>query len=45
LATVSIGVAALEERIASYREWLEQADKALYPAKAQGRNRTVCCAV
>ena len=40
-ATVSIGVARLEPRHESYRDWIAHADQALQAAKAQGGNRTV----
>ncbi len=38
--TISIGVAVVEGQSASPTSLLEQADQALYQAKAQGRNRT-----
>lgn len=41
-ATVSIGIAGLDAKDSHYGEWLEHADRALYEAKKQGRNRTVC---
>jgi diguanylate cyclase (GGDEF)-like protein len=37
--TISIGIAELSEAEASPDAWLERADKALYRAKANGRNR------
>ena len=37
--TGSIGIAALQPRHHSLRDWLYAADQALYRAKAQGRNR------
>lgn len=39
--TVSIGVAALDEHVASPLAFIERADKALYRAKETGRNRVV----
>ncbi|MHA2937320.1 sensor domain-containing diguanylate cyclase [Vibrio sp. RC27] len=39
--TVSIGVCALDGKIHSLNEWLVSADKSLYVAKKNGRNRTV----
>lgn len=39
--TVSVGFAEARERDPGLREWLEQADRALYRAKAGGRNRVV----
>lgn len=38
-ATVSIGLAALEDRDTGAQEWIKRADRALYRAKAGGRNR------
>ena len=40
--TVSLGVATLSEHIADSRQWLRQADEALYEAKHGGRNQVVC---
>lgn len=37
--TISLGVCELNNSTASYREWLERADQALYQAKQNGRNR------
>ena len=39
-ATVSIGVAHIEPRHETYRDWVAHADQALQAAKAQGGNRT-----
>jgi diguanylate cyclase len=39
--TVSLGVAQASEDLERYRQLIEQADKALYDAKRQGRNLTV----
>ena len=39
--TVSIGVACLDQRTAGMPELVQQADKALYRAKHEGRNRVV----
>lgn len=39
--TVSIGFAEARDRDPGLREWLEQADRALYRAKEGGRNRVV----
>ena len=39
--TVSIGVAGLDKQIVDYQSLIHQADKALYGAKQQGRNRVV----
>ena len=39
--TVSIGVAALDERDTDHRDWIAHADQALRAAKGQGGNRTV----
>lgn len=39
--TVSIGVAGLDDGIATFEDLLGRADKALYEAKARGRNRVV----
>jgi len=38
--TVSIGIAVHEAGDADHRQWIARADKALYRAKADGRNRT-----
>ena len=38
--TVSVGVAQLTADVVSTREWIERTDRALYRAKALGRNRT-----
>jgi diguanylate cyclase len=40
-ATVSIGYAALAPSDASHVAWIDRADRALYRAKAEGRNRCV----
>jgi diguanylate cyclase (GGDEF)-like protein len=39
--TVSIGVAEATADLLDSRQWIERADRALYRAKALGRNRTV----
>lgn len=39
--TVSIGIKEWDDQISSVDEWLNLADKALYQAKQQGRNRIV----
>ncbi|NBB89719.1 MAG: diguanylate cyclase [Spirochaetes bacterium] len=39
--TISVGVASLGDSCRDYRELLSNADKALYRAKARGRNRVV----
>jgi len=39
--TVSIGIASMVEGDSSFEEILGRADKALYDAKYQGRNRVV----
>jgi diguanylate cyclase (GGDEF)-like protein len=39
--TVSIGVAEATPDLSDSRQWIERADRALYRAKALGRNRTV----
>ena len=39
--TVSIGVSALDNRVNSSQKLVQSADKALYQAKEQGRNRVV----
>jgi len=41
--TASIGLAAYEARAGNWEELLEAADRALYEAKSQGRNRIVAC--
>jgi diguanylate cyclase (GGDEF)-like protein len=43
-ATVSIGYAALAPSDASHVAWVDRADRALYRAKAEGRNRCVAAA-
>lgn len=40
--TISLGICELDTSIASYQEWLERADQALYQAKENGRNCHVC---
>lgn len=40
--TISIGVAALQEDASDYQELLNSADRALYSAKNDGRNRVKC---
>lgn len=40
--TVSIGVAELEPDIDDFTVWVEHADRALYRAKALGRDRCMC---
>ena len=40
-ATVSIGIAELEARDMNYTGAISRADRALYAAKARGRNRSV----
>ena len=37
--TISLGVAEMQERIESPKQWIECADRALYEAKHAGRNR------
>jgi diguanylate cyclase (GGDEF)-like protein len=39
--TVSIGVAGLDKQTADHQDFIHRADKALYGAKQQGRNRVV----
>ena len=39
--TLSIGVAQADGRVDNAREWIRQADAALYEAKTRGRNRLV----
>ncbi|HUH38927.1 MAG TPA: diguanylate cyclase [Spongiibacteraceae bacterium] len=39
--TVSLGVAQISPSMTRYGDWLKAADRALYRAKDQGRNRTV----
>ena len=39
--TISLGVCELDAESDSQKAWLERADKALYAAKEQGRNRTM----
>jgi len=41
--TFSAGVAAMGERGENVAEWIARADRALYRAKAQGRNRVFGC--
>jgi diguanylate cyclase (GGDEF)-like protein len=38
--TASLGVAQFEVRDADHEDWIARADRALYAAKAAGRNRT-----
>lgn len=37
--TVSIGVAELNDSVEDYEQWIEQADRALYHSKENGRNQ------
>jgi diguanylate cyclase len=39
--TISVGIAVATPDVRDVREWIERADRALYRAKALGRNRTV----
>jgi len=39
--TISLGVAELGAHIRDYKQWLEEADQALYQAKKSGRNRAI----
>lgn len=39
--TVSLGIAELGPEVASYSQWIDCADEALYEAKGTGRNRAV----
>jgi len=39
--TVSVGIAAATADVRDVREWIDRADRALYRAKALGRNRAV----
>lgn len=39
--TVSLGLAELSYNYSDSEEWLKKADKALYQAKENGRNRSV----
>ena len=44
IVTISVGVAAMTTTQSSIKEWLEDADGALYRAKQLGRNRVVSAA-
>jgi len=37
---ISLGVSELNDSVGDYKEWLEQADQALYYSKENGRNQT-----
>jgi diguanylate cyclase len=39
--TISVGVAQLDVASKDYFDWIDQADRALYQAKKQGRNRSI----
>ena len=39
--TVSLGVSEVDTQIRDHKQWLEQADQALYSAKESGRNRVL----
>ncbi|WJK12021.1 diguanylate cyclase [Pseudomonas fluorescens] len=41
--SLSIGLAALDPSHGDATRWLDDADQALYEAKAGGRNRVICC--
>jgi len=41
--SLSIGLAALDPAQGDATRWLDDADQALYEAKAGGRNRVICC--
>ncbi|WP_085708724.1 MULTISPECIES: diguanylate cyclase [unclassified Pseudomonas] len=41
--SLSIGLAALDPAHGDATRWLNDADQALYEAKATGRNRVICC--
>jgi two-component system, cell cycle response regulator len=45
IVTISAGVAAITATRPSIKEWLEDADRALYRAKQSGRNRVVAAKV
>ncbi|MNR68413.1 putative diguanylate cyclase AdrA [compost metagenome] len=41
--SLSIGLAAFNPAHTDATQWLNDADLALYEAKATGRNRVICC--
>ena len=39
--TISLGISEINPQIGDYKQWLEQADQALYRAKESGRNQAI----
>lgn len=39
--TISLCISEIDAEVSDYKQWLEQADQALYAAKKSGRNQAI----